>query len=213
MKSFFTLNVLLVSIVLVSCTSIANFNFRILEEGTPAGYDSGCNCYVGASPGYDQDFDFTIYNIQIVANAVLTYWEHMLVIDFEVKNNKNERSLLPGVGIVLLNENETQVEPNYFEYPYFTGTFNPILLYFQNNNDAFSLPIGSLGSKEKLKFRSTTTLYQNSNDKLEGLYYLHFLRIPAKSADHKDSFGNEIQFIKENSMFNISLNMNSIYSF
>ena len=213
MKKIFNLNILLISLLIVSCNSIATFNFKIIEEQSPSRYDSECICYIAGSPGYDQDFDFIINKIEIVENAVLTYWEHVLVINFEVLNNKDERKLLPEIGIVLLNEEETQFEPNYFDYPYVSGTFNPRLSYFQMNTETYTLPIGSLASKEKLKFKSTITLYQNSNEKFEGLYFLHFLRIPAVNANHRDTHLSEIPFIKENSVFSLSLNMNSIYTF
>ncbi len=213
MKKLFKLNILLISLLIVSCNSLASFNFRIIEEQSPARYDSECVCYIAGSPGYDQDFDFNITKIEIIENAVFTYWEHVLVLEFEVKNNKDERSLLPEVGIALLNEQETQFEPNYFVYPYFSGTYYPKLNYFQNTNESSILPLGSLASKEKLRFISKITLSQNSNEKLEGFYFLHFLRIPAVDAIHRNTNLSQIPFIKENSVFNIRLNVTSIYSF
>lgn len=219
MRVLIKFKIILVSFLLISCNSIASFNFRILEEGTPVTYDPGnpnadAFGYVPAVPGYDVDFDFTINGIEIVENVVSIYWVHHLVINFEVKNKKSERSVLPDIGIVLVNEEESHFEPSYFEYPYISGTFNPKLNYFQETNDESSfLPLGSLGANQNLKFKSTTLLSQNSNIKLEGKYYLHFLRVPASDATHKDSETNPIQFIKENSIFNISLNMSSIYSF
>lgn len=218
MKRFFKLNILLISLLVVSCNSIASFNFRIKEEGTPTFFDpthpdADSFGYVPAQPGYDQDFDFNITKIDIIENAVLNYWQHVLVLEFEVKNNKDERSLLPEVGIVLLNEEETQFEPNYFVYPYFSGTYYPKLNYFQNSNETSILPVGSLASKEKLRFISKITLSQNSNEKLEGLYFLHFLRLPSVNANNKNSTNREVEFILENSVFSLRLNMSSIYEF
>lgn len=213
MKILFKFNILLITLLMVSCNSIATFNFRIIEDQSPARYDSECACYIAASLGYDHDFDFIVNKIEIVENAVLTYWEHVLVINFEVLNNKDERKLLPEIGIVLLNEEENYFEPNYFDYPYVSGTFNPRLSYFQMNNETNTLQMGSLASKEKLKFSSRIRLYQNSNEKLEGVYNLHFLRIPAVNANFRDSNRSEIPFIKENSVFSLKININSIYSF
>jgi len=213
MKSIFKLEILLVSLLMVSCNSIASFNFRIIEQQTPGRFDNECYCYIAGSPGYDQDFDFNITKIEIIENAVLTFWEHVLMLEFEVKNNKDERVLLPEVGIVLLNEQETQFEPNYFVYPYFSGTYYPILSYFLNSDQTVVIPTGSLASKEKLKFRSRVTLSQDTNDKLIGIYNLHFLRLPSVNANNKNSTNREIEFILENSLFSLSLNMNSIYAF
>lgn len=213
MKKLFKLNISLISLLIVSCNSIASFNFRIIEQQTPARFDPVCICYEAGSPGYDQDFDFSLTKIEIMEYAVSVYWEHVLVIEFDVKNNKDERSLLPEVGIVLLNEQETQFEPNYFVYPYLSGTYYPLLSYSLISDQIVILPTGSLASQEKLKFRSKITLSQNSNDKLIGIYNLHFLRIPAVNANYRDSNRSEIPFIKENSVFSLRLNMNSIYAF
>jgi hypothetical protein len=212
-----SLGTIVLSLILMSCNSLV-FRFDVAESEIPATFDpthkdADIFGYVPAQPGYK--FNYVIKTLKINENTNLFGWTHDLRIEFSVKNIDNYRSFLPNIGVVLLNEDASQMLPQSFQYPHFGsfGGFSSSLSYLVMDPEGF-ITNNSLGAKESVNFYTLINLSSNSNEKFSGLFYLHFLEVPKANATHANTNLNSKGFIEEHTITKMKVNnISSIYSF